>query len=174
MPLAWASFINGCRMSDPIEIYNWRRVNDRLTTSGQPSEEQLASLRNIGIHHVINLGLHSHEKALPDEARSLAAIGLKYYHIPVAFDRPTDDDFIQFCDVMRMIGSRPVHVHCIANFRVTAFIYRWQRDVLRLADDRAREVMESVWQPGGVWAEFIGDLSAVQLPHRPPKSQGEV
>lgn len=156
-------------MSDPIDIYNWRRLDARLTTSGQPSEAQLASLKEMGIRHVINLGLHTHEKALPDEAGCLAALGLEYIHIPVAFDRPTDDDFTRFCDAMQTIGDRPVHVHCIANFRVTAFLYRWQRDVLGLADDRAREAMDSVWQPGGVWAEFIGDSNAVEFPHRPPK-----
>lgn len=29
-------------MSDPIEIYNWRRLDARVTTSGQPTEAQLA------------------------------------------------------------------------------------------------------------------------------------
>ena len=50
-------------MSDPIEIYNWRRLDGRITTSGQPTEAQLADLQRLGVTHVINLGLHTHEKA---------------------------------------------------------------------------------------------------------------
>jgi len=157
-------------MSDPVEIYNWRRLDSRVTTSGQPSEEQLAELPGLGIGHVINLGLHTHENALPDEAASLARLGMAYTHIPVDFERPTEEDFARFCDAMAEIGNRPVHIHCIANMRVSAFLYRWQKEVRGLEDGEARALMDSLWQPGGVWASFIGDDGGSLLPHRPPKT----
>ena len=59
-------------MPDPETIYNWRRLDDRITTSGQPTESQLKDLHALGIRHIANLGLHSHEKALPDEAAASA------------------------------------------------------------------------------------------------------
>ena len=59
---------------DPTDIHVWRRLDARLTTSGQPSEEQLAALQALGVTHVVNLGLHTHEKALPDEAGSVRAL----------------------------------------------------------------------------------------------------
>ncbi len=71
--------------SDPVETYNWRRLDARITTSGQPTEDQLRAIRDLGVRHVINLGLHSHEKALPDEAASVSALGMTYIHIPVEF-----------------------------------------------------------------------------------------
>ena len=55
-------------MADPEGIYNWHRLDSRITTSGQPSEAQLAEIRGLGVRHIVNLGLHTHEKALPDEA----------------------------------------------------------------------------------------------------------
>jgi hypothetical protein len=48
-----------------------------------------------------------------------------------------------------------VHVHCIANYRVSAFIYRWRRDVLGMDKVKARAEMEAIWHPEGVWATFI-------------------
>jgi protein tyrosine phosphatase (PTP) superfamily phosphohydrolase (DUF442 family) len=51
-------------MADPKTIYNWRRLEDRVTTSGQPTEPQLADIKALGVRHIINLGLHTHEKAL--------------------------------------------------------------------------------------------------------------
>ena len=106
-------------MDDPHSIYNWRRLDDRLTTSGQPTEEQLAGLRGLGVDHVINLALHTHPKALPDEAGSVARLGMTYVHIPVEFGQPTEDDFARFCAAMTALNDRPVHVHCIANYRVS-------------------------------------------------------
>ena len=142
-------------MPDPEAIYNWRRLDDRITTSGQPTESQLKDLHALGIRHIVNLGLHSHEKALPDEAASVSRLRMTYIHIPVDFQNPTDQDFDQFCAVMEKLMHVPVHVHCIANYRVSAFFYRYRRDVLRMDEARARDDMEDVWHPEGVWAAFV-------------------
>src|SRR5437762_1106534 len=107
-------------MGDPVTIYNWRRLDDRITTSGEPSEPQLADIRALGVRHILNLGLHTHEKALPDEAGSDSRLGMTYILIPVDFQKPTDQDFETFCSVMEQLTDVPVHVHCIANARVSA------------------------------------------------------
>ena len=125
-------------MADPEAIYNWRRLDDRITTSGQPTEKQLADIHALGVRHIVNLGLHTHEKALPDEAASVSRLGMSYIHIPVDFQNPTDDDFDQFCAVMEQLKEVPVHVHCIANYRVSAFFYRYRRDVLGMGEAKAR------------------------------------
>ena len=143
-------------MADPEAIYHWRRLDDRVTTSGQPTEAQLADIHALGVRHVVNLGLHSHEKALPDEAASISRLGMTYIHIPVDFQNPTDADFVQFCSAMEQLKDVPVHVHCIANYRVSAFFYRYRCDVLGRDEAEARADMEQVWRPEGVWAAFVG------------------
>jgi uncharacterized protein (TIGR01244 family) len=142
-------------MADPEGIYNWRRLDDRITTSGQPTEGQLAEIQALGVHHVVNLGLHTHEKALPDEAASVSRLGMEYIHIPVDFQNPTEQDFQQFCGVMERLKDAPVHVHCIANARVSAFFYRYRRAVLGWDEAKARAEMEAVWKPNPVWAAFV-------------------
>ena len=141
-------------MADPETIYNWRRLDDRVTTSGQPTEQQLADIRALGVRHIINLALHTHEKALPDEAASASRLGMTYIHIPVDFQNPTEEDFAKFCSAMAQLSEVPVHVHCIANYRVSAFFYRYRRDVLGMEEPQARAEMEQVWHPEGVWARF--------------------
>ena len=143
-------------MADPETIYNWHRLDDRITTSGQPTEPQLADIHALGVRHIINLGLHSHEKALPDEAASVSRLGITNIQIPVDFEKPTDRDFDQFCSAMEQLKEVPVHVHCIANYRVSAFFYRYRRDVLGMDEAQARGDMEQVWRPNGVWATFVG------------------
>jgi len=136
----------------PETIHNWRRLDDRITTSGQPTEPQLAGIRALGIRHIVNLGLHTHEKALPDEAASVSRLGMTYIHIPVDFQNPTDEDFAKFCVEMARLEEVPVHVHCIANYRVSAFFYRYRRDVLGMDEVQARADMEQIWHPEGVEA----------------------
>lgn len=156
------------RITDPDHIYNWHRLDARLTSSGQPSEEELAQIRALGVTHVINLGMHDHEKALPDEAASVAALGMDYIHIPVMFDAPTEVDYARFAETMAALDGKTVHVHCIANMRVSAFLCRWRREVLGLSEAEARAAMERIWKPGGAWARLIGDTEAVGRGHQVP------
>ena len=155
-------------MQDPTNIYNWRRIDARLTTSGQPTEEQLSEIQKLGVTHVINLGPHDHEYALPNEEAGVSGLGMVYIHIPVDFDNPAANDFERFCSTLSELGVGPVHVHCIANLRVTAFLYKYWRDVQGASELDARKAMDTVWRPGGVWAKFIGDEASARLDHRPP------
>src|SRR5215469_7784838 len=77
-------------MADPEGIYSWYRLDSRITTSGQPTEAQLAEIRDLGVQHIVNLGLHTHEKALPDEKETVDRLGMTYIHIPVDFQNPTE------------------------------------------------------------------------------------
>jgi uncharacterized protein (TIGR01244 family) len=141
--------------SDPNSIYHWHRLDDRITTSGQPTEAQLAEIAALGVRCVINLGLHSHERALPNETASVEALGMTYVHIPVDFKNPTDDDFAAFGAAMQASNDAPVHVHCIANYRVSAFIYCYRRDVLGVYAEAARLDLDQVWKPDPIWTTFI-------------------
>ncbi len=142
-------------MVDPADIYNWRRLDERLTTSGQPSEGQLSDLAALGVRHLVNLGLHTHEKALPDEAASAAALGMAYTHLPVDFQDPTAADLRAFYQVMDRLQGEVVHVHCIANYRVSAFLYRYRIDVLDWSEERARADLDAIWRPEGVWKALV-------------------
>ena len=55
---------------------------------------------------------------------------------------------------MEKLQDVPVHVHCIANYRVSAF-YRYRWDVLGMDEPRARAEMEEVWHSKGVSVEFV-------------------
>src|SRR3954453_332798 len=132
-------------MADPETICNWRRLDDRVTTSGQPTEQQLADIRALGVRHIINLGLHTHEMALPEEAATVGRLGMTYIHIPVDFQNPTAEDFAAFCAVMEQLKEVPVHVHCIANYRVSAFFF----DIVAMCSVWMRVGRERIWRRFG-------------------------
>jgi uncharacterized protein (TIGR01244 family) len=149
-------------VDDPADIRAWQRLDDRTTTSGKLDDADVARLAAIGVKHVINLALDSHPEALADEGTKLATAGIGYTHIPVPFDAPGDEHFAAFRTALAEIGEAPVHVHCIMNWRVSAFCYRLHRDHLGMDEAQARALMEVQWAPENsddprsqVWAEFI-------------------
>jgi len=140
---------------DDLGIYNYRRLSPTLTTSGQPDEAQFAALRDAGVKTVINLALTNSPRALPDEAATLATLGLRYLHIPVDFSAPTEADFEAFTTAMDELGDAPVHVHCAANWRVSAFLYRYRVERLGWSEEKARPDIDAIWAPDPVWQNFL-------------------
>ncbi len=149
-------------MSDPDDIRGWQRLDAHTTTSGKLLDSDPARLAAIGVKHVINLALDDSPDALPDEATKLAAVGIGYTHIPVPFDAPDEGHFDAFRVALEHIGVAPVHVHCIMNWRVSAFYYRLNRDFSGMDEAAARALMHQQWAPdlsddprAKVWADFI-------------------
>ena len=144
------------RVSD---IYNYRVVDARLSTSGQPTEDQLAALAREGFEVVINLALHDDPRySLRDETGLVQSLGMRYVHIPVQFAAPTEADLDAFFAAMEQHRGQKILVHCAANKRVTAFLglYRVIRQGWREKD--AFALMQSVWEPDAVWSSFIAAM----------------
>ena len=120
---------------------------------------------------VINLGLHSHEKALRDEAATAHALGMTYVHIPVDFQNPTERDFDAFCRALNKASDSPVHVHCIANYRVSAFFYRYRRTILGMDAPRARADLDRVRKPDPILTAFIKSAMVLKSGFRLRNSQ---
>ena len=148
------------------EILNWRQWDARVSLSGQPTEAQLSDLRDAGVSRIINLGPHGNKGALEDEPDSVVRLGMKYVYIPVDFENPTDADFGAFCDAFEVQPTSPLHVHCIYNARVSAFLYRYAIEGRGGDPKAAFALMDSIWRPGGVWAQFIGKPEDQDLPNR--------
>lgn len=148
-------------MADPSDIRAWQRLSDRITTSGRLQEDDPARLAAIGVRHVINLAMPDHPEALPDAESAFAAQGIAYTPIPVPFAAPEDAHYAAFIAALEAADG-PVHVHCIMNWRVSAFFYRYHREACGMAEPEARALMERQWSPetsdypdAPVWAAFI-------------------
>ena len=130
---------------DPQDIRNWLRLSDRITTSGRLQPGDPARLAAIGTRHVINLALADHPEALPNADAEMAEACLRYTHIPVPFDAPGEEHYRAFAAALDA-EDEPVHVHCIMNWRVSAFLYRWRCEQ-GMDEAEARAQMEEIWSP---------------------------
>jgi len=142
-----------------MEIYNCRPVDADLVTSGQPSEDQLASVAREGFEVVINLALHDNPRySLRDEAGLVRRLGMQYVHIPVQFDAPTEADLLAFFAAMDLHRHRKMLIHCAANKRVTAFLGLYRVIQQGWPPEEAFSLMRSVWEPDPVWSAFISAM----------------
>jgi protein tyrosine phosphatase (PTP) superfamily phosphohydrolase (DUF442 family) len=136
-------------------IFNFRRIDATLMTAGQPTAEQFQALAQGGCELVINLHTDDPRWALPGESGLLADLGVEYRHVPVVFSAPQESDYLRFEELMQERGARCTLVHCVANYRVSAFMALYGER--RLGWDRARAdaFIADVWEPDAVWMDFL-------------------
>lgn len=140
--------------------YNFRRINDCVTTSGVVGANRLKGLAPEGYKLLINLLPDDSEYAVKDEAQTVIAQGVKYVHIPVDFNQPKVGDFERFAAALDEHQGQKTHIHCAANFRVSAFyaLYAESRRLWSSAESQA--LIQSLWNPqdAAAWREFMAQV----------------
>lgn len=142
------------------EIFNFLSVSDGLGTAGQPTVEQLATIKEAGFEVVINLATGTTPRDLGNEAELLAGLGLDYIHIPVIWEQPTAENLAQFFRSMDENQHKKCFAHCIANMRVSAFVFLYRVLTQGVAVEDARSTMNTIWKPSEIWQTFIDDTLA--------------
>lgn len=138
------------------DIYNYLNIEGLYATSGQPSEAQFQLIRDADYQTVINLAPNSvFENAVVNEREVLTKLGMAYIHISVDFKRPSEKKFQAFVEALQQNEHKKVWVHCAANMRVSAFTYQYRRTLLEVNDEIAKADLQKIWQPVGVWKNFI-------------------
>lgn len=147
-------------------ITNYIQLTPTIATSGQPTVPQFSWIADAGYRCVINLAMPDSDDAIATEGRIVTELGMIYIHIPVPFDRPTPQHLRQFMGVMAGIEADPVWVHCVKNYRVSAFLYHYLRQKGYI-EQEARSPIFQHWQPNKVWQQFL-TLDHNALSEHPP------
>ena len=144
--------------------YNFRKVHDSVTTSGTVHPDGLKMLAAQGYEVVVNLMPDASEFAVADERKIIESQELEYIYIPVDFKQPERSDFDEFSVEMKRVSGRKVHIHCAANYRVSAFYALYAAIYCNWSPDRACEFIHDVWQPTEYpgWYEFITDIFSMR------------
>ena len=137
------------------QIVNFYQINENIATSGQPEAEQFKVIRAEGFEVVINLALCDSPNAIEDENNIIRKLGMTYVHIPVDFKSPTLEDLESFFKHMENHKNKNMFVHCVMNWRVSAFMFLYHTIKCQMQITEARRHMHTVWQPEPVWQEFI-------------------
>ena len=138
-----------------ISITNYLYISDTLASSGQPEDNQFKLIKGEGYEVVINLAMPNSEDVIPEEGNIVTAYGMTYVNIPVPWEAPTKDHLSQFFGIMRAFKGKRIWVHCVKNFRVSAFLYQYYRLELGESEETSKEVILKGWEPDHVWQDFM-------------------
>ncbi len=139
-------------MSNSLDaIRNFVALTPAIGTAGQPRADQFEAIAAAGYETVINLAMPDHPDSIDDEGGRVTGLGMTYIHLPVPYDAPRPEHVLRFCALLDALGEQRVFVHCIMNFRVSAFMYLHGVHVRGLDPARARSPIFARWQPEPAW-----------------------
>lgn len=136
-------------------ILNYIQVSDRIASSGQPEDRQFKDIAEAGYKAIVNLAMPNSENAIPEEGNIVTSLKMTYVHIPVPFDAPNVSHLREFIKVMETFSNQKVWVHCVVNYRVSAFLYQHQRLIHHVQPKEAKKVMLASWKPDEIWQRFM-------------------
>lgn len=137
------------------EIRNFVQLTENFGTAGQPAADQFQAIAANGYRHVINIGMPDHADAISNEGELVSALGMNYLHIPVPFDNPTTEHVRLFCKILNQIRHDKVFVHCIMNYRVSAFMYHYLTKVDKCDEISARSPILQNWDMEPAWEKLM-------------------
>lgn len=149
------------------DIYHYQKVDEKISTAGQPSEQQLKAAAAEGFAVVINLAPLDPRYSLADEAGLVPSLGMDYYCIPVAWDQPLESDFTAFSTLLNQLDGKKLLIHCAANYRVTAFFSFYAMQKLGWSAEKASQFRALIWKPGEhpIWQTFIHQMTEKLTAH---------
>jgi len=131
------------------EISNYFALPMSLGTSGQPTVNQFTAIRAAGFDVVVNLAMPDSDNALANEGALVSENGMTYVHIPVPWDAPNANHLAQFFGVMdaMLAQNKKVWVHCAANYRASAFSYKYLTMTQGLSEPESTTPLLTKWLP---------------------------
>lgn len=137
---------------------NFVEVTGKLHTAGQPDEERLGQLSQLGYNMVINLAPPTSRGSIETEGKLVADQGIVYVNIPVDWQNPQYTDFDLFRGVLSKAGDRKVLVHCQMNMRVSVFTFLYRVIEENTDPQEAYEYVRKVWEPIDHWKTFANKI----------------
>jgi protein tyrosine phosphatase (PTP) superfamily phosphohydrolase (DUF442 family) len=140
---------------DIQDVFKYYPINETVSTSGLLKKNQLKGIQEAGFKNIINLLPDDSMGALENEKSLVENLGMRYIYIPVDGGNPTKDDFRKFVKSMQSISGEKIWIHCGANARVSVFLYKYRISVLNESVEKAKEDLLEIWEPLGVWNDFM-------------------
>jgi protein tyrosine phosphatase (PTP) superfamily phosphohydrolase (DUF442 family) len=137
------------------DILNYLPTTATLSSAGQPTAEQFATIAAAGFEVVINLALSTSSNALPNEGDIVAAHGMTYVHIPVIWENPTMQNLDDFFAAMDAHREQKIFLHCAVNKRASAFGFLYSVLRAEIPVAKAKKTMHRIWKPDHTWQRFI-------------------
>lgn len=109
--------------------YNYRKIDNIISRSSQPLNDDFAWLKNQGVSDIINFRTMFVPNLDFNEQKVVEELGMHYHNIPSVTKQPLEENIIKFLQIINSVKNKggKVHIHCKAGADRTgmySYIYK--------------------------------------------------
>ena len=109
-----------------MEIQNYFKHNQTLSSGAQPTIEQINELKRQGFEAIVNISTPSAKNAIAEEAIYVEKNGMDYVHFPVDCSNLKPTHYQIFKGIIKGFENKKTFVHCGANIKSSNLIHMYQ------------------------------------------------
>jgi len=137
-----------------MKLPNYIKINEQISTSGQPTKKQFKMIAKEGFEVVINLAMHN-KGALKEEDKIVSKNGMMYIHLPITWKAPEIDRLKLFLKLLESLEreNKKILIHCIMNYRASVFMYLYKKYVWR--EKELKFIAPKEYKPNKTWRKVL-------------------
>ena len=137
-----------------MNLPNYIKINEQISTSGQPTKKQFKKIAKEGFEVVINLAMHN-KGALKEEDKIVSKNSMMYIHLPITWKDPEVDRLKLFLRLLESLEkeNKKVLVHCIMNYRASVFMHLYKKYVWK--EKHPEFIAPKKYKPNKIWKEVL-------------------
>ena len=138
-----------------MDIANYFKYNDLLSSGAQPSTEQIEALKAAGFEAIVNISPVSARNALKEEAPVVEKLQMDYVHFPVDCSNLRAVHYKTFSGIMTGLEGKKVFVHCGGNIKSSNLLHMYH--VLEKGIDEAvsLKTLKQIQNPEEKWFRYF-------------------
>jgi len=136
-------------------ISQFHSYSESLSAGGQPTLEQLKSLKEAGFEVIINISPVSARNALHNEHQLTENLKLDYIHFPVDCSALKPFHYLTFRNILKSTEGQKTFIHCGANIKSSNLIHMYL--VLEKGIDEAESlsILKKIQNPEDKWLSYF-------------------
>jgi protein tyrosine phosphatase (PTP) superfamily phosphohydrolase (DUF442 family) len=127
-------------------IENYKKNSDKLSTSGQPTKEEIQLIADEGFEVLINTRPQFEMDEVFNEKAIAENLGIKYFQIETELNNPNMDELIRFLEIMTKFKENKILLHCHRNKRASALLAIYRVNKLGWSKEDALKKVEEAWE----------------------------
>ena len=137
-----------------MKLPNYIKINEQISTSGQPTKKQFKKIAKEGFEVVINLAMHN-KGALKEEDKIVSKNGMMYIHLPITWKNPEIDRLKLFLKLLESLEreNKKILIHCIMNYRASVFMYLYKKYVWK--EKEPKFIAPKEYKPNKTWKKVL-------------------
>jgi len=141
-----------------MNLPNYIKINEHISTSGQPTKKQFKKIAKEGYEVVINLAMHN-KGALKEEDKIVSKNGMMYIHLPITWKNPEIDRLKLFLKLLESLDRehKKTLIHCIMNYRVSVFMHVYKKYVWK--EKNPKFIAPKEYKPNEVWKKVMDEYN---------------